>query len=113
MRRFLRKTWVFPIAALLVQLVGLLCYRWSWIAAFGPTRTLPESWDIAAPMLILATLTGWSASMVISPVTATVAITSAELKQPASVVGLKWNGLFVLCFVALLFAIFAGWTLIL
>lgn len=66
-----------------------------------------------APMLILATLTGWSASMVISPVTATVAITSAELKQPASVVGLKWNGLFVLCFVALLFAIFAGWTLIL
>ena len=56
MRRFLRKTWVFPIAALLVQLVGLLCYRWSWIAAFGPTRTLPESWDIAAPMLILGSI---------------------------------------------------------
>ncbi|WP_158967337.1 hypothetical protein [Chachezhania sediminis] len=69
--------------------------------------------DMPAPMLILATLTGWASSMVISPVTATVAITSAELKQPASVVGLKWNGVFVLCFAALLLAIFATWSLLL
>lgn len=64
-----------------------------------------------APMLILATLTGWSASMIVSPVTATVAITSAEMNYPTSVVGLKWNGIFVLCFVTLVLVIFAIWSL--
>lgn len=68
---------------------------------------------IPAPMLILATLTGWSASMLLSPVTATVAITSAEMNQPASVVGLKWNGRFIACFIALIFAIFVVWSLLL
>jgi hypothetical protein len=56
MKELLQKTWVFPILALLVQVLGLWCYRWSWLASFGPVRTLPEAWDITAPMLILGVI---------------------------------------------------------
>ncbi len=53
------------------------------------------------PMLMVATLGGWVAAAMLSPMTSTVAIAAAETGHPASVVGWRWNGAFTLTFLAL------------
>jgi hypothetical protein len=71
--------------------------------------------DIAMPppMLVLAALTGWSVSMIVSPVTATVAVTSGIMERPAKEIGLYWNGPFVLIYAALMMVTFFLWGLFL
>ncbi|WP_238366882.1 hypothetical protein [Mesobacterium pallidum] len=48
--------------------------------------------DMPDAMFVLAALIGWSCAVIVSPMTATIAIASGVLGKPASVVGLKWNG---------------------
>ena len=64
---------------------------------------------IPYPMLLLAALTGWSAGMMISPVTATIIVTSAVSGRPASQIGLRWNGLFTLTYTAMMIGVFTVW----
>lgn len=61
------------------------------------------------PMLLMATLTGWSVGMLVSPVTATVIVTAAISGLPVSRVGLRWNGPFILTYACLMMVIFAIW----
>lgn len=65
--------------------------------------------DIPSPMLVLATLTGWSFGMILSPVTGTQIVTAAIMKRPVSQVGLRWNGPFVLTYTILMLLVFAAW----
>lgn len=64
---------------------------------------------IPYPMLLMATLTGWSVGMLVSPVTATVIVTAAISGLPVSQVGLRWNGPFILTYACLMMIIFAIW----
>lgn len=48
--------------------------------------------DMPDAMFMLAALIGWSCAVIVSPMTATIAIASGALDRPASQVGLKWNG---------------------
>ncbi|MCC0077061.1 MAG: hypothetical protein H6898_10830 [Rhodobacter sp.] len=65
------------------------------------------------PMLMVATLGGWVAAALISPMTSTVAIAAAGTGQSTSVVGWHWNGLFTLTFLALVIATLLGWQALL
>ncbi|WP_118138334.1 hypothetical protein [Oceanicella sp. SM1341] len=65
--------------------------------------------DMPQPMLMVATLTGWTGAMMLSPVTATVAIAAAATGQSAATVGLRWNGRFTFTYVALLVLILLAW----
>ncbi|MEC7762149.1 MAG: hypothetical protein VX874_09610 [Pseudomonadota bacterium] len=49
--------------------------------------------DMPDAMFVLAALIGWSCAVIVSPMTATIAIASGVLEKPASEVGLKWNGM--------------------
>lgn len=48
--------------------------------------------DMPDAMFMLAALIGWSCAVIVSPMTATIAIASGALDRPASQVGLRWNG---------------------
>lgn len=65
--------------------------------------------DIPYPMLLLAALTGWAIGMMLSPVTATMIVTSAISGRPASQVGWRWNGAFTVSFTALMLGAFTVW----
>ena len=61
------------------------------------------------PMLMVATLSGWVSAAVLSPMTSTVAIAARETGQPNSVVGWRWNGMFVLCYLGLMIVTLLVW----
>ncbi|WP_083194791.1 hypothetical protein [Pararhodobacter sp. CCB-MM2] len=61
------------------------------------------------PMLMVATLGGWVAAAMLSPMTSTVAIAAAETGQPTSVVGWRWNGVFTLSFLGLIIVALLIW----
>jgi hypothetical protein len=52
--------------------------------------------DIAPELLVLAALSGWALALIVSPVTSTVAITSAATNLPPVTIGLRWNTAFCL-----------------
>ncbi|WP_370322109.1 hypothetical protein [Oricola sp.] len=65
--------------------------------------------DIPYPMLLLSALTGWAVGMMLSPVTATMIVTSAISGRPASQVGWRWNGAFTITFTVLMLGAFTVW----
>uniref|UniRef100_A0A2A4Z053 Citrate transporter-like domain-containing protein n=1 Tax=OCS116 cluster bacterium TaxID=2030921 RepID=A0A2A4Z053_9PROT len=57
--------------------------------------------EISEILLIIAALCGWSTSLLISPITATVAMAASALSKPILTVGLRWNGWFAFTFMLL------------
>lgn len=96
------------ILAIAIQILGAMIYRWSWLAAFGPTRTLPESWDITAPMLILGSIGFFGLITSLVAIHRSILVARWWLAIPAVLVMLPcawWSGvcLYAVC-------IFGGWA---
>ena len=61
---------------------------------------------ISDALLVLAVIAGWSTSMLVSPMTATIAIAATRLGLPTTVVGMKWNWLFSVVFLMAIAVVF-------
>lgn len=48
--------------------------------------------DMPDAVFMLAALVGWSSAVIVSPMTATIAIASSALDRSATEIGLRWNG---------------------
>jgi len=72
------------------------------------TSVVDAGLQIHPILLIISLQIGWSLTLILSPVTSTIAIISGIVGQSATTVGIKWDGLYSATILTIALAIFLG-----
>ncbi|WP_370223736.1 hypothetical protein [Pararhodobacter marinus] len=97
------------LIALVIPLISLLGVSPMISGAAFAGAVIASGVAIPETMLMVATLSGWVAAALLSPMTSTVAIAARETGQPTGVVGWRWNGMFTLCYLGAIIAVLLVW----
>lgn len=97
------------LVAVIIPVISLLGISPMISGAAFAGAVIASGVGMPEPMLMVATLSGWVAAAMLSPMTSTVAIAAAETGLPTRVVGWRWNGLFVVSYLGLIVLTLLVW----